>query len=103
MNKHERIEAAQAELHELKPAVEAARAVLAEHDELTREMKRARESYDVGDRVHVEKLCRRGCCTEDEFDGVVEGINSNRSYSVRTDQGQLRQYVSQYDMKPRGR
>jgi hypothetical protein len=93
MNRHQRIEAAQAKLHELRPAAEAARKVVTDYEETERELRRAREMFDVGERVHVELTCRRGCCVEDKFDGVIEAVNEHGSYDVRAESGVLRRCI----------
>lgn len=63
------------------------------------ELNRAKASYDFGERVHVEETCRRGCCTENEYDGTITGVQKNGSYIVKSDDGHVYEYVSTYDMK----
>jgi len=40
----------------------------------------------VGDRIHVIKTCRQGCCIEEDFLGTVVGYERNGFYQVLADQ-----------------
>lgn len=62
------------------------------------ELNRAKTSYDIGEAVRVTKTCRRGCCTELEFEGSVVAEN-NGTYSIKATSGHVHEFVSTYDMK----
>lgn len=47
-------------------------------------MKKAPAS--IGDRIHVIKTCRQGCCIEEDFLGTVVGYERNGFYQVLADQ-----------------
>lgn len=71
------------------------------------ELKRAQESYDVGERVHVRETCPRGCCTELEYVGTIVAPSTTTggqvqygNYKVKRDKdGHVFEHVSTYDMK----
>lgn len=92
----DRIASAQARVDELEPLYTRSKA---EYDDAIVDLNRAKASYDIGERVHVCNTCRRGCCIEWEYDGVIEAEGSHgRSYAVRRDDGGLSEHVSIYDM-----
>ena len=91
MTRNERIAEAKKKLVELKPAYDA-------YKDAETELRRAEASFDVGELVHVEELCRRGCCVEAEYDGLIERQNTNETYVIREANGLLHDYVSQSHM-----
>lgn len=98
MNRSDRIAVAKARVAELEPDYLRVRN---EYEDAVGAVKRAEASFDVGERVHVEKTCRRGCCVELEYDGVVESADT-LTYSVRRDaDGWLFENVWHNDMKRR--
>ncbi len=78
----QRVKTAKAKLAEIEPLYEDAKT----------ELRQAEESFDIGERVLVIKTCKRGCCTEESFEGVVTGF-VNGLYIVND------RKVSHYDMK----
>ena len=48
------------------------------------EMKKTPAS--IGDRIHVIKTCRQGCCIEEDFLGTVVGYERNGFYQILADQ-----------------
>jgi hypothetical protein len=84
MNRDQRIAAAKLKLAEIEPRWEALKR---EYDAACVELSRAEESFDVGEHVRVEKTCRRGCCVEHAYEGVVENVTNNGHYRVRTPEG----------------
>jgi len=63
-------------------------------DELTL----AKKSYDFVDRVYVEQLCKRVCCIESKFTGVVIGIHNNVTYKICDTDGNQHRYISNLEM-----
>lgn len=57
------------------------------------ELRKAQRSFENGEKVHVVKLCQRGCCVEDEFTGKVTAMNSNGTYNIVLNDGSERTYV----------
>lgn len=94
-NRADRIGQARSRLAALEPEYER---ITLEYENAKAALKFAESSYDIGERVRVTRLCRRGCCVEWETTGVVERINEWR-HSVRQDNGYLRENVSRYDME----
>lgn len=85
-NRAERIAAAQKHLAEIEPTYSDARAA---YERAKHALQCAEESFDVGERVKVTHLCRRGCCIEWEFTGSIEAVDQH-SYLVRRDHGSLK-------------
>ena len=61
-----------------------------EHDDAERELKAASCAFYEGERVKVTETCRRGCCVESEFIGIVVGATWNGGYIVKTCDDKLR-------------
>lgn len=96
MNRHQRIEKAQAKLRELEPQWKRLKK---QYEDAQSELHRAEASYDVGERVRVTETCRRGCCVENEYTGTVKGTQPNGSYIIQGDDGHKYEWASSYDMK----
>jgi SHS2 domain-containing protein len=96
MNRHQKIEELKNQAKGvkilMKPFIETLSRLEAEIRALT-------DGFDIGERVQVTKTCRRGCCNEHEFEGVVEAMTPNGMYNVREDNGTLNEYVYNGDMK----
>lgn len=94
-NRADRIALARARVVELEP--EYLRIKNAYEDAIGA-VRRAEQSYDVGERVEVTRTCRRGCCIEWQYTGIVETASEGR-YSVRRDDdGGLSEHVFDSDM-----
>jgi hypothetical protein len=84
--------------------IEKAKAVLAElepkYNEARYELVRAERSFDPGERVRVTETCRRGCCIENSFVGVVvkQSEHSSAYYVVKSDSGKVDDSVYESDM-----
>lgn len=68
-------------------------------DDAETELNRAKESYDKGERVNVTETCKRGCCIENDYNGVVVDTEKNDTYRVKGDDGHEYRYVYSGDMK----
>jgi hypothetical protein len=49
--------------------------------------------------VRVTETCKRGCCVEHEYEGVVVGGKPNGTWCVKSDENHVYEYVSKFDMK----
>lgn len=87
----DRIAAAQAKMDKLKAGYHA-------FLDAESEFKMAQASYDLGERVRVTETCRRGCCVELEYDGVITDRNSSY-YTVKSDKGVTYPHVYIGNMK----
>lgn len=76
MKRAERIKQAKQKLKELEPYVK-------KYEEAEMELKRAEESFDIGEKVKFEETCRRGCCIEFSGIGHIVEITKNGNYVVR--------------------
>jgi hypothetical protein len=64
------------------------------------ELHRAEVSFDKGERVRVTQTCKRGCCVECEFNGVIVGPTPNGMWNVKADNsGHIHEYIYEGDMK----
>lgn len=64
------------------------------------ELNSAERSFDEGERVSVTETCRRGCCVENEYVGVIVGPTPNGLWNVKDDEsGHIYQYVYEGDIK----
>ena len=68
-------------------------------DAAEHELRDAKRSYDVGERVQVTETCRRGCCVENEYKGTVVGRTKNGMWNVKSDDGHLYECVYDGNMK----
>lgn len=96
MNRAERIEAAKAHVEKIEPHYQSWRN---KYEAAQSELRAAEASYDVGERVRVTETCKRGCCVEHQYEGVVVGSKPNGTWCVKSDDGHVYEYVSKFDMK----
>lgn len=92
----ERITAAKAKLNCLDQQLQP---LLDQQDKAKVELNRAEASFDIGEAVSVEETCRRGCCVERQFTGVVHAQEENHTWQVLQPDGTIRRYVSRFNMK----
>lgn len=95
-NRADRIAKAKRHLDAVTPAYKAAQKVF---ENAERALNKAEGSFDVGERVHVEETCRRGCCVEFEGDGTIAGEETNGTWSVKLSSGSLHRHVYSGDIK----
>lgn len=69
-----------------------------EHREADIELQAAKNAFYEGERVKVTETCRRGCCVEYEYIGLIVGAAWNGRYIVRTCDDKLH-FASHTDME----
>jgi hypothetical protein len=95
-NRADRIAMAKTRIAELEPEFLQLKN---EYEDAVGGLKRAERSFDEGERVEVTKTCRRGCCDELQYTGVV-AERQKHSYVVRRDSdGHLFEHVYDSDMR----
>lgn len=95
LSRAQRIADAQASLDRLAPEYKA---LQKRWNEAHLALRRAEEGYDSGERVAVIETCRRGCCVEADYEGVVVGEQDNGTWIVRDFAGTTHPRVSHLDM-----
>lgn len=87
MTRVDRIAAAQAELDAIEPRW---REIDDAYQRAKNALRKAQESFDVGERVHVDKLCSRLCCVRSSYTGTIAGMTPNGLYLIDADDGTQR-------------
>lgn len=77
IDREERIKIAKEKLKKLEPAKEA-------YENAKSELRRAENSFDIGERVKYTETCRRGCCIEKISIGIIKSFdNKYGRYTIK--------------------
>ncbi len=71
-----------------------------EWNEAQSELRAADALFDVGEHVKVEEKCKRGCCVEHFYEGVVGYNNNDGKYTIHNMNGcVIATNISRFNMK----
>ena len=48
------------------------------------ELEQAKKSFEIGEKVKIVETCKRGCCVENSYEGIIVGITDTR-YKVQSE------------------
>lgn len=97
MNRELKIKLAQQKVNDLNPKfISMERAYL----DAKTELQKAKDSFDIGEKVIVRQYCNRGCCFENEFTGKIISVTNNGSYNIKEEKTEnLYKYIYGGDMR----